>query len=762
MFEHLFGFTGAPDQQDQQDQTKLGYPDPAAAFDLGDTLVDTTHLPNLAFLSNTDLQANLHHHVQEPDPFAALHDTTHHGAHSLHPSTATDTTSFTAFADLDQSSHALTQAAFSALYPPVDMSHITPMLSVPAILPPVHDERHTTAHKSVLGRRKSRSPEPHVANDTNITPIGSEAAPNITNITNTEKTTSIVSDSTSGTSKSSNTSSINTTAAEKASSSSTTSKPAPLNPTTSVLQPDDLEPPSKKTKHRRRFGERAPWTAKEDKLLRAAVEEYGDKTEKWSRIAECVPGRTNKNCRKRWFHSLDPKLRKGAWTPEEDEILCEAVKKFHSKWSKIADLLEGRTDDQCAKRWRESLDPAIDRSKWSVEEDELLMHKFTEMGSQWQKIATFFEGRPGLHCRNRWRKLQRITNARNEDERRKNSHGNPLDAPNSPTSSASSASDPLDTAIASCSASSSNQRMHPFISSHHHPPPRPQSPSLGSAAARINANGSTSNASTTPPPSIAFHDKRQQDYEAPEPLAHLNPYGCDMPACQAAFRNSNDLFYHMKNFHPDIATIAKPYRCGVPKCNKKYKNINGLQYHLREAKGTTGHAYALANPNAANDESLHAADDAIEPIVHASSTSASSSPSSTSTPLTIFQHETTNTRPNAASTASNPSPNHHKRQRRDDTTFICPIYGCRKKFDSVDALHQHQDMNHAPSHTNHAAAAAARASNTAPANAPASSSSSSSSSSATANTSNSPAKSQRPPTQQQFRIKREKWIIESV
>ncbi|KAI8575673.1 hypothetical protein K450DRAFT_156708, partial [Umbelopsis ramanniana AG] len=94
---------------------------------------------------------------------------------------------------------------------------------------------------------------------------------------------------------------------------------------------------------------------------------------------------------------------KGPWTEEEDRLLREGVTKFPKKqWSKIADMIVGRTDDQCAKRWRESLDPNIDRSSWTEEEDGLLLRKYDEYGTQWQKIALFFPGRPGLHCRNRW------------------------------------------------------------------------------------------------------------------------------------------------------------------------------------------------------------------------------------------------------------------------------------------------------------------------------------------------------------------------
>jgi len=43
---------------------------------------------------------------------------------------------------------------------------------------------------------------------------------------------------------------------------------------------------------------RTSWTAEEDSLLRRAVAELGDEPGVWKAVAERIPGRTNKACRK--------------------------------------------------------------------------------------------------------------------------------------------------------------------------------------------------------------------------------------------------------------------------------------------------------------------------------------------------------------------------------------------------------------------------------------------------------------------------------
>jgi hypothetical protein len=49
------------------------------------------------------------------------------------------------------------------------------------------------------------------------------------------------------------------------------------------------------------------------------------KVKDWTVIANKIPGRTNKDCRKRWHNVLSGGFNKGYWTEEEDELLTLAV-----------------------------------------------------------------------------------------------------------------------------------------------------------------------------------------------------------------------------------------------------------------------------------------------------------------------------------------------------------------------------------------------------------------------------------------------------
>ncbi|XP_008793540.2 uncharacterized protein LOC103709816 isoform X1 [Phoenix dactylifera] len=92
------------------------------------------------------------------------------------------------------------------------------------------------------------------------------------------------------------------------------------------------------------------WSVDEDKHLKVAVMLFGAKN--WNKIAQFAPGRTQVQCRERWLNCLDPSLNLKAWTEEEDAKLLAAIAEHGYCWSKVATCVPPRTDSQCRRRWK--------------------------------------------------------------------------------------------------------------------------------------------------------------------------------------------------------------------------------------------------------------------------------------------------------------------------------------------------------------------------------------------------------------------------
>ncbi|CAL0310624.1 unnamed protein product [Lupinus luteus] len=97
-------------------------------------------------------------------------------------------------------------------------------------------------------------------------------------------------------------------------------------------------------------------------------------------------------------------LKKGPWTPAEDQKLIDYIQQHgHGKWRilpKNAGLK--RCGKSCRLRWTNYLRPDIKRGKFSLEEEETIIQLHSVMGNKWSTIAANLPGRTDNEIKNYW------------------------------------------------------------------------------------------------------------------------------------------------------------------------------------------------------------------------------------------------------------------------------------------------------------------------------------------------------------------------
>lgn len=99
------------------------------------------------------------------------------------------------------------------------------------------------------------------------------------------------------------------------------------------------------------------------------------------------PYATTSQCQTRYVRSVDPSIKRGPWTPEEDTRLRKAVEAFNNSWVDVASMLPGRTNEQCRERWAEIGVNEGGKGPWSTEEDQRLLDAVKELGNKWKMVS---------------------------------------------------------------------------------------------------------------------------------------------------------------------------------------------------------------------------------------------------------------------------------------------------------------------------------------------------------------------------------------
>ena len=147
-----------------------------------------------------------------------------------------------------------------------------------------------------------------------------------------------------------------------------------------------------KTKNKRNSS-----NADDSKILQMA-KSFNEKH--WKEISDNFSNKNNLQFSK--FKNAKEGVIKGTWSKEEDEQILELVSHFGKSWSKISKFLNSRNGKQIRDRYINVLDPAIKKGKFSEEEDKMLIELYYKYGPKWSTISKYFPDRTADMVKNRF------------------------------------------------------------------------------------------------------------------------------------------------------------------------------------------------------------------------------------------------------------------------------------------------------------------------------------------------------------------------